>query len=79
MTFEELGNELRQHRLAKNISLSAISAATRINSKFLHALEEGNFSILPQTYIRAFLREYAVAVGADSNDILSKYNEALQR
>lgn len=77
MTLEELGNELRQYRLAKNISLTTISTATRINIKFLEALEQGNFSILPQTYIRAFLREYAHAVGVDENDILAKYTEIL--
>ena len=53
-----------------------ISSSTRINMKFLEAIEAGRFSVLPQAYIRAFLREYAESVGATVEEILSKYDEA---
>ncbi len=73
MTLESFAAELKKNRIEKQISLMDISASTRINLKFLEALEEGNFAMLPQTYIRAFIREYADAVGLDPKTMLKKY------
>lgn len=70
-TFSE---ELRNAREAKNISLAEISRTTRINLKYLEALDQGTFDILPQAYIRAFIREYATAVGLSPVDMLQKYD-----
>jgi cytoskeletal protein RodZ len=70
-TFSE---ELRHAREEKNISLAEISKSTRINLKYLEALDQGSFDILPQAYIRAFIREYANAVGLSPVEILQKYD-----
>jgi cytoskeletal protein RodZ len=78
MNLEQFGDELAQARLAKGISLIDISAETRINLKFLEAIERGQFQILPQTYVRAFLREYALSLSLDPNDILQRYNSIQQ-
>ncbi|MBU1299000.1 MAG: helix-turn-helix domain-containing protein [Bacteroidetes bacterium] len=71
----ECGEELRAARLTQEISLEDISSTTRINVKFLKAIEDGNFSILPQTYIRAFIRTYAVQVGLDPALMVKKYEQ----
>ncbi len=71
----ECGEELRAARLVQEISLEDISSATRINIKFLKAIEEGNFSLLPQTYIRAFIRAYAAQVGIDPVHAVKKYEQ----
>jgi len=78
MTFESFAAELKKARVDKQITLMDISASTRINLKFLEAMEEGNFGILPQTYVRAFIREYAEAVGYDAKEAMKKY-EALRQ
>jgi transcriptional regulator with XRE-family HTH domain len=78
MNLEQFGGELAQARSAKGISLIDISAETRINLKFLEAIEHGQFQILPQTYVRAFLREYALSLSLDPNDILQQYNSIQQ-
>jgi cytoskeletal protein RodZ len=78
MNLEQFGEELAQARLAKGISLIDISAETRINLKFLEAIERGQFQILPQTYVRAFLREYALSLSLDPNDVLQRYNSIQQ-
>ncbi len=70
-TFSE---ELRRAREAKNISLADISKSTRINMKYLEALDQGTFDILPQAYIRAFIREYALSVGLSPSEMLQKYD-----
>lgn len=78
MTFESFAADLKKQRMAKQVSLMDISASTRINMKFLEAIEEGNFSILPQTYVRAFIREYADAVGYNPTEAMKTY-DALHR
>jgi transcriptional regulator with XRE-family HTH domain len=70
--------ELRQLRESRQISLQQISAVTRVNVRFLEALERGKFDVLPEVYIRAFLRQYAEAIGADEREILRKYEEAVE-
>lgn len=77
-TLESFAAELKRHRVESNVSLMDISASTRINLKFLEALESGDFAVLPQTYVRAFLREYAEAVGMDPAAALKDY-EAIIR
>ncbi len=73
MTLEQFGKELQTARQEKNISLMDISIETRISVKFLEAIEQGQFHLLPQTYIRAFLREYASFIGIDSDEIMKRY------
>ncbi|MDE3057675.1 MAG: DUF4115 domain-containing protein [Bacteroidota bacterium] len=75
-TFSE---ELRKERIAKNIALADIAASTHINIKYLEALEQGSFDMLPQTYIRAFIREYALAVGFPPDEILHRYDVLVTR
>jgi len=69
--------ELKRTREAKQISLSEIADITLINVRFLEAIEQGNVSILPQTYIRAFIREYATVIGLDPEQALRKYEAAI--
>ncbi len=76
MSLKSFGAELCRVREEQRISIMDISAATRINMKFLEAMEEGNFAILPQTYVRAFVREYAQCVGLSIDEVLAKYDEA---
>ena len=50
--------ELKKIRISKKISLKEISDYTKINNKYLESIENGNFTILPNVYIRLFLRSY---------------------
>jgi cytoskeletal protein RodZ len=74
MDISKFSEELKKLRLEKQVSLMDISFSTRINIKFLEAIEAGKFSILPQTYVRAFLREYGEAIGLGADDILRRYD-----
>ncbi len=67
-------DELRKERVAKDISLADIATKTHINVKYLEAIEQGSFDILPQTYVRAFIREYALVVGLPPSEILKKFD-----
>jgi cytoskeletal protein RodZ len=67
-------DELRKERVAKDISLADISRKTHINVKYLEAIEQGSFDILPETYVRAFIREYALVVGLLPESVLQKFD-----
>lgn len=74
----EIGAKLREAREAKNITLDELQETTKIQKRYLQAIEEGNFHILPGTfYARAFIKEYAHAVGLDSNELLALHADEL--
>jgi cytoskeletal protein RodZ len=75
----EFGEALRNAREASGISLEEIFERTRINIKHLRAIEAGDFPSVPQTYVRAFIREYARIVGLDEDETVSSYNEVAER
>ena len=66
--------ELRELRLSKEISLEELETRTKINIKYLSAIEEGNFEILPVPYLRLFLRAYAIEIGGDSDRALEQFD-----
>lgn len=63
----ELGNRLKEAREEKGMSLDDLQAATKIQKRYLTALEEGNYDVIPgKFYVRAFIKQYAEAVGLNS-------------
>ena len=64
--------ELRELRLSKEINLEELENRTKINAKYLEAIEEGNFDILPIPYLRLFLRAYAIEIGGNSERALEQ-------
>jgi cytoskeleton protein RodZ len=67
--------ELKRAREEKRISLADIADRTLINIRHLEAIERGDTSILPETYVRAFIREYAAAIGLDGTETLRRFDE----
>lgn len=67
----ELGKILREAREAKGLSIDDVQELTKIQKRYLEAIEEGNYEILPgQFYVRAFIRQYAETVGVDVSPFL---------
>jgi cytoskeleton protein RodZ len=63
----EIGNSLREARLRRRIELAQAEQATKIRGKYLRALEEERFDLLPaETYVKGFLRTYAAYLGLDA-------------
>jgi cytoskeletal protein RodZ len=73
---KEFGQDLKFLRESKNITIAEISAETRINPKFFLNFEAGNFYFQPETYVRAFLKEYANSIGEDEAQLLFDYEKA---
>lgn len=69
-----IGEQLRKAREAKGLSISDIEKATKIQSRYLEAIENNDFDKLPgDFYVRAFIRQYAQIVGLDGKELLSQY------
>lgn len=76
----ELGNELKQARVDKQISLEDLQRTTKIQKRYLVAIEEGRFDSLPgMFYARAFVKTYAEAVGLDSTELLETHKNELPK
>lgn len=74
----ELGQVLQRAREEKGISLDDIQKITKIQRRYLEAIERGHFHVLPgHFYARAFIKSYAEAVGLDPNHILSHFQSDL--
>lgn len=68
--------ELKICREDKQVSLNQIAAKTRIDLKYLSAIENGNFDVLPDLYIRAFIKEYAMNVDLNPEETIKKFDLA---
>jgi hypothetical protein len=71
----EIGNSLREARLRQGLDFPEIEQGTKIRGKYLRALEEEQFDVLPaQTYVKGFLRSYAEYLGLDGQLYVDEYN-----
>ncbi|MBW8037707.1 helix-turn-helix domain-containing protein [Lactobacillus helveticus] len=72
----DIGEKLKSAREAKGLSIEDIEKATKIQSRYLTAIEKNEFDKLPgDFYVRAFIRQYAQVVGLDGKELLSDYHE----
>lgn len=72
-----LGKELKQERERKGITLQEIADATKINMRFLRALEDDRMDILPgKFFIRGIIRSYVNYIGLPEKTILDTYFDA---
>ena len=65
--------KLKKERTTKKISLKEISEYTKINLSYLESLENGDFNVLPNVYVRLFLRSYCIYIGIDYKKILDEH------
>ena len=73
---KKFAEDLREARTKSGISLQQIHFKTRIDIKFLEAIENGDFDILPEVYLRAIIREYVNFIGLDEKVEMYKYDLA---
>lgn len=71
---DEIGHILREARENKGLTLEDVQVKTRINVRYLAALESGQYSALPTpVHARGFLRNYARFLGLDAQPLLDRY------
>lgn len=72
---DSIGTILRGEREARGMSLAEISKITRIPTAALESLETDRYDELPgEVFIRGFVRAYAQAVGADTDEVMARYS-----
>lgn len=74
------GQILRRERELRRISLREVAEATKINIRYLEALERNEFTYLPAgAFTRGFIRSYARHIGLDETEMINAYLYELQR
>ncbi|KXY47159.1 helix-turn-helix domain-containing protein [Bacillus mycoides] len=74
----ELGQKLTEARETKGLSIDQLHEITKIQKRHLVAIEEGNYDVLPGAfYARAFIKQYADAVGLNGEELLVEYQSTI--
>ena len=69
-----IGNSLRDARIRKKIDIAQVEADTKIRAKYLRALENDEFNLIPgPAYVKSFLRTYAEYLGLDVYLLVEEY------
>lgn len=76
----QIGKKLRDARQAKGYTLDDLQQLTKIQKRYLIAIEDEKLDELPgDFYVRAFIKQYADTVGLDGNELLKEFNEQLPK
>jgi cytoskeleton protein RodZ len=69
-----IGDTLREARMRQRLDIADVEASTKIRAKYLRALENEEFGMLPgPTFVKTFLRTYAEALGLDPHLLVEEY------
>lgn len=74
----EIGEKLKEARRVKGYTLDDLQQMTKIQKRYLIAIEEGNYDVMPgKFYARAFIKQYADTVGLNGDQLLEEYTDAV--
>jgi cytoskeleton protein RodZ len=69
-----IGDTLREARMRQQLDIADVEARTKIRAKYLRALENEEFGLLPgSTFVKTFLRTYAELLGLDAHRLVDEY------
>jgi cytoskeletal protein RodZ len=76
---EPIGEQLRQARMARRLTLVEASDATKIRVRYLRALEAEDWDAMPApAYARGFLRTYATYLEIDADALVEDYRRGVE-
>jgi cytoskeletal protein RodZ len=71
---QAIGERLREARMRQKIDIAEVESSTKIRAKYLRALENDEFGLLPgSTFVKTFLRTYAEYLGLDATLLVEEY------
>jgi cytoskeletal protein RodZ len=74
-----IGETLREARMRQRLDITDVEARTKIRAKYLRALENEEFGMLPgSTFVKTFLRTYAEVLGLDPHVLVEEYRAAYE-
>lgn len=71
----EIGLILREGRIARGLDIGDIARRTCISSRYLSAMEEGRFQIIPNVFDKGYLKIYANFLNIDTLPLLTLYEQ----
>ena len=75
-----IGETLREARMRQQLDIADVEARTKIRAKYLRALENEEFGMLPgPTFVKTFLRTYAEVLGLDPFRLVEEYRSYYER
>jgi cytoskeleton protein RodZ len=75
----DIGTTLREARMRAHIDLSEVEARTKIRAKYLRAIENEEWDLLPgPVYVKSFLRTYGDFLGLDSRMLVDEYKRVYE-
>ncbi|MGE5708057.1 MAG: RodZ domain-containing protein [Bacteroidota bacterium] len=75
-SLQSIGQELKEARQSRGLSLEQVAGATRLSVRHLHSLEEGDETSLPEPfYIKSFIIKYANHLGLPGAELGARYWE----
>ena len=76
----EIGATLREARMRERIDITEVETATKIRAKYLRALENEEWDLLPgPTFVKTFLRTYSEYLGLDPKLLVEEYKQRFER
>jgi cytoskeleton protein RodZ len=70
----DIGTTLREARMRSRIDISEVEARTKIRAKYLRAIENEEWDLLPgDVYVKSFLRTYGDFLGLDSRMLVDEF------
>ncbi len=76
----DIGTSLREARIRARIDISEVEARTKIRGKYLRAIENEEWDLLPgPVYVKSFLRTYSEFLGLDSRQLVDEYKRRYER
>lgn len=75
---QAIGCILREGRTSRGLAISDIARRTCISARYLQAMEEGRFNIIPNVFDRGYLRIYAKLLDIDVKQLLALYERKKQ-
>jgi cytoskeleton protein RodZ len=75
-----IGETLREARMRQHLDIADVEARTKIRAKYLRALENEEFGMLPgPTFVKTFLRTYSEMLGLDPHVLVEEYRAGFER
>ena len=76
----DIGTTLRETRMRRRIDITEVETATKIRAKYLRALENEEWDLLPgPTFVKTFLRTYAEYLELDPKPLVEEYKQRYDR
>lgn len=76
---ENIGKKLKERRTELGKTLEEINQQTKITLEHLKLLEKNDFTFLPPTYVKSFIRNYAKALDLEDHELINEFDQAQEQ